>query len=114
MPLDAKKSASSKLNESRPIRELSIKPSTKLIRFRLCTLAGIISVINPCSSFFNAAFLIRGRLGIRVKRKRKVGGMAMIKLYATADARSVMPTVLTCLKKNIITSYKGTPSKPGR
>ena len=40
--------------------------------------------------------------------------MAMIKLQAMAEARSVKPTVFTCLKKKMMTSYKGTPSKPGR
>lgn len=31
-----------------------------------------------------------------------------------ADALSVSPTVFTCLKKNLITSNNGTPSKPGK
>lgn len=31
-----------------------------------------------------------------------------------ADALSLNPTVLICLKKNVSTSNKGTPSKPGK
>lgn len=40
--------------------------------------------------------------------------MAMMKLYAMADARSVKPTVFTCLIKKRPTSNSGTPSKPGK
>ena len=40
--------------------------------------------------------------------------MDMIKLYAMADARSVRLDMVICLRKNFITSYKGTPSNPGK
>jgi hypothetical protein len=55
-----------------------------------------------------------GRKGIRVKRKMMAGGMAITKLKEMADARSVIPTVFTCPKKNMITSYRAIPLKPGR
>ncbi len=48
-----------------------------------------------------------------VKIKIQAGGIANNKLNAMEDARSVIPTVLTWLKKNFITSNNGMPLKPG-
>jgi hypothetical protein len=42
------------------------------------------------------------------------GGMAITKLNAIEEALSVIPTVLTCPKKNLITSKRETPLNPGR
>jgi hypothetical protein len=56
---------------------------------------------------------MKGRLGIRVKRKRQVGGMDIIKLKEMADALSVSPETRNCFLKNLITSYKGMPWNPG-
>ena len=46
-------------------------------------------------------------------RKSRPAGSAIIRLKDIAAALSVKPTLLTCLKKKITTSYKGNPRKPG-
>ena len=72
--------ASIKPKEITPIFELSINESTNLIRFSLCTFRGIISVIKPCNCNLILRLDINGKLGIRVNKNRKEGGMAMMKL----------------------------------
>ena len=67
-----------------------------------------------CSSFLMVIFFIKGKFGINVNKNKNDGGIAIIKLYEIADALSVSPTVFTCFKKKAITSYNGTPSKPGK
>jgi hypothetical protein len=42
------------------------------------------------------------------------GGMAITKLNAIDEARSVIPTAFTWLKKNFITSNRGIPLNPGK
>src|ERR1700759_379593 len=70
-------------------------------------------VIRSCSCFSSARFFTNGRCGRSVNKKRHIGGMAIMKLYETAAARSVKLVFLTCLMKKVITSYNGTPLKPG-
>jgi hypothetical protein len=47
------------------------------------------------------------------KKKINAGNMAMKILNATEDARMVMALSFMFLTRNIITLYKGMPSKPG-
>ena len=67
-----------------------------------------------CNCFCIDFFEINGRFGINVNKNNNDGGMAMMKLYEIADALSDSPFALNCFKKKRSTSYKGTPSKPGR
>jgi hypothetical protein len=50
-----------------------------------------------------------GNKGIKVNRKMMAGGIAITKLNAMAEARSVIPTVFTWAIKNFMTSNKGMP-----
>lgn len=67
----------------------------KVMMVLLYPSAGIISFIKKVTCLCTSPFLKNGRLGISVNKKRKDGGMAMMKLYAMAEARSVSPTVFT-------------------
>ena len=52
--------------------------------------------------------------GMMVKRKIRKGNMARKKLKEIAEALEVMyPSVIPFIK-NLVTSYKGIPSNPGR
>ena len=93
--LEAKYRAVIKPIEMIPIFELSINESTNFIRFSLCTFKGITSVINPCNWILRLLFEMKGKLGISVNRNKKEGGIAIIKLYAIAEALSVSPVVFT-------------------
>jgi len=46
----------------------------------LYVLAGTMSTIKTCNCVFMPCFEMKGRLGMRVKRKRQVGGIDIIKL----------------------------------
>ena len=46
-------------------------------------------------------------------KKSKPAGKAISRLNEMAAALSVKPTLFTCLKKKMTTSYKGKPLNPG-
>ena len=48
-----------------------------------------------------------------VNKKMIAGGIAITKLNAIEEARSVIPTDFTWLKKNFTTSNRGMPLNPG-
>src|SRR5436190_379595 len=111
MALEEKKRDNIKPMESKPFLGLFKKSSRKPISGELFFWPGMMSRINVYSSLMTSSEI--GMCGINVKRKIIAGGMAMVKLNAIAEALSVIPTVFTCFRKNIHTSYKDTPRKPG-
>ena len=113
MALEAKKSKRINPNDRIPILEPLKKKSTKFINPGLYVLAGPMSTIKLWSWFWMLFLGMKGRFGIRVNKKRQVGGIDMIKLKEMADALSVKPDTLSCFLKNFITSYSGIPWKPG-
>lgn len=64
-----------------------------MITSRLYDREGTISNITRCNCSWIAFFEKKGRLGMSVKRNKSDGGMAMMKLYAMAEARSESPCV---------------------
>lgn len=112
MAFDEKNIDSKKPSDNNPFLGLLIKSCRKLMSTALSFSPGITSFISPYISSWNR--WVMGKNGINVKRKIMAGGIAMTKLNAIAEALSVIPIVLTCPKKNLITSYKGMPRNPGK
>jgi hypothetical protein len=100
-----------KPSDNKPLRGLLIKSSRNLINAELSFCPGITSRIRSYNSFSTRFGM--GRNGISVKRKMIAGGIAITKLNAMDEARSLIPTVFTWPKKNWITSYNGMPRNPG-
>ena len=81
MALEAKNRASNKPNERRPntgVLKNVLSMNVAIVLLKVCT--GIRSFRIRRTWFRISFFLINGRCGIRVKIKRKEGGMAMMKL----------------------------------
>ena len=71
----------------------------------------MISIMSVCNCTFMLFLETKGRLGMSVKRNSKDGGMAMMKLYEMAEARSAKPFSFTWLRKNCSTLYNEMPLK---
>lgn len=111
MALEEKNKDNKKPMDNKPLRGLLIKSFKKEMMAPLFSSPGIMLRIRLYNSNSNCRLM--GKKGTRVNKKIREGGMAITKLKETAAARSLIPTVFTCLKKNSITSNKGMPWKPG-
>ena len=99
IPFDAKNNENNSAKENNPILLSNSKESVNLRISLLYTLEGTTSLMKVwiCACRFFRE--INGKLGIRVNRQSREGGMAMMKLYEMADALSVNPCVLD--RKNV-------------